>query len=78
MMPVSFTFLEQEVAQFTEEPGGVGFEVPSWLEALEEEVSRLGNRDLDEDGEPVDDGPAIPQVRLSREEIKTQIDEWGE
>jgi hypothetical protein len=76
VMPVSFTFLEEEVAQFTEEPGGVGFEVPNWLEALEEEVSRLGNRGPDEDEEPADDGSAIPQVRLSREEIERQIDEW--
>ncbi len=77
-MPVSFTFLEEEVAQFTEEPGGVGFEVPGWLEALEEEVSRLGNREPDEDLAPLDAAAAIPQLRLSREEIETQIDEWEE
>jgi hypothetical protein len=77
-MPVSFTFLEQEVAQFTVEPSGVGFELPSWLEALEAEVSRLGNRRLDEDGEPADVVPETPQLRLSREEIETQIDEWEE
>ena len=75
-MPVSFTFLEEEIAQFTEEPGGVGFEVPSWLEALEEEVSRLSSPGLDDEGEPLDAAPAIPQVQLSREAIEMQIEEW--
>jgi hypothetical protein len=75
-MPVAFTFLEEEIAQFTEEPSGVGFEVPGWLEALEEEVSRLGKRAPDEEEDLADADPAILQVRLSREEIETQVDEW--
>jgi hypothetical protein len=75
-MPVAFTFLEEEIAQLTEEPGGVGFEVPGWLESLEEEVSRLDNRVPDEEEELADTDPAMPQVRLSRTEIERQIEEW--
>jgi hypothetical protein len=76
LMPVAFTFLEEEIAQLTEEPGGVGFEVPGWLESLEEEVSRLDNRVPDEEEELADADPAMPQVRLSRTEIERQIEEW--
>ncbi len=74
----AFSLLEQEVAQFTARPGGVGFEAPPWLEALETEVDdvRLG-----QNGEPLEfDAPApIPQIRLPRKEALRQIadaDRW--
>ena len=46
----SFKRLEQEVARFTEEPSGVGFDVPSWLEALEDEAARVPQQ-IDTDNE---------------------------
>jgi hypothetical protein len=68
----SFQRLEQEVARFTEDPGGVGFEIPSWLEALEDEAARLRS--------PIPDTPDpathLPRVRLSREDAQLQLDSW--
>ena len=67
-----FEQLEQEVARFTEEPSGVGFELPSWLEALEDEADRLRS--------PIPNTPDpathLPRVRLSREDAQTQLDAW--
>ena len=36
----AFRQLEEQIARFTKEPAGAGFELPSWLEALEQEVER--------------------------------------
>jgi len=69
--------LEREVAQFTREPSGVGFEVPPWLEALEDEVARVRSRAA-EDHEPADPATPIPQVRLSRQEAERQLESWEE
>jgi len=68
----SFQRLEQEVARFTEEPGGVGFELPSWLEALEDEAARLRFPTPD----PPDPATHLPRVRLSREDAQRQLDAW--
>ena len=72
-----FDVLEEEIAHFTAEPSGVGFDVPSWLEALQTEVDRTRSRGAEEDELP-DPFPTIPQVRLSREEVERQIDGWQE
>jgi hypothetical protein len=73
----SFKRLEKEVARFTQQPSGVGYEVPGWLEALEDEIARLrflapGER------EPQDPATAVPQVRLSREQAEREIASWDE
>jgi len=73
----SFERLEQEVARFTREPSGVGFEVPRWLEALEDEVARVRSR-APEEHEPEDPTTPIPQVRLSRQEAERQLESWEE
>ncbi|OHB79258.1 MAG: hypothetical protein A2V98_06375 [Planctomycetes bacterium RBG_16_64_12] len=73
----SFQRLEQEVAHFTEEPSGVGFEVPSWLEALEDEVDRVRSPRSPEPAAPEPPAP-IPQVRLSRERVERELETWGE
>jgi len=73
----SFQRLEQETARFTEEPGGVGFDLPSWLEALENEVQQVRARPAEtEDEESQDPSPDLPQVRLSMEEVEQQVQSW--
>jgi hypothetical protein len=75
--PAAFSRLEEEIAQLTEEPSGAGFEVPTWLEALEEEVERVLSRAAEADAEPLDPYLPIPQVRLSAEEARQQLEEMG-
>jgi len=75
--PRSLARLEREVAQFTREPSGVGFEVPPWLEALEDEVVRVRSRAPDE-REAEAPLTSIPQVRLSRREAERQLERWEE
>ena len=71
----SFALLEELVDQFTAEPSGVGFEVPSWLESLQSEVQRIRFAEFDDD-EPPEPTFALPQVRLERQQIERQIDSW--
>ncbi|MFH1268261.1 MAG: hypothetical protein ABIK89_21280 [Planctomycetota bacterium] len=73
----SFPQLEREVARFTEEPGGGGFDVPAWLEALEEEVDRVHSR-VSPDPTTPDPLPQIPRVLLSPEEVERQLEAWEE
>ena len=72
--PRVFEELETEVAAFTREPSGAGFDVPGWLEALEDEVQRV--RDGEGDDEPSQFFPHIAQVKLSRAAIQRQITSW--
>jgi hypothetical protein len=71
----AFELLEREVARFTAEPGGVGFEVPPWIDALEEEVERARQGETD-DVPVLDAAPQVEQVLLSLDEIMIQIDAW--
>ncbi len=71
----SFRLLEREIARFTEEPSGVGFNVPSWLEAMEDEVERVRSRQPDEE-DHLDLALGIPRVRLSIDEVRRQLDRW--
>ena len=71
----AFDLLDQEVARFTAEPGGVGFEVPPWIDALEEEVERARQGETD-DVPVLDAAPQVEQVLLSLEAIVTQVDSW--
>jgi hypothetical protein len=73
----SFDQLEQQVTRFTEEPTGIGFEVPSWLEALETEVEQVRSRVALEE-EVSASFADLPQVRLSLAEARRQIEAWDE
>ena len=73
----SFKRLEQALAEFTEEPSGVGFDVPSWLESLENAAQRVKSRPTEEE-EVSDPSPQIPEAKLSLKDIRRQIGEWGE
>jgi hypothetical protein len=72
--PRSFEQLEREVAAFTAQPSGAGFDVPGWLEALEDEVQRIRSGSDEEDAPSL--YPTLPQRRLSMEEIDRQIKAW--
>ena len=67
--------LEEEVSDFTAQPSGVGFEVPLWLEALENEVERTRFPETEEGRQP-DPALHIRQVRLTRKEIERQVNSW--
>lgn len=73
--PQSFEVLEESVAQFTAEPSCVGFTVPDWLEALEEEIEQI--RLQGERGESRE-APQVPQVRLSAQAIQEQLAQWDQ
>ncbi|MHB8901649.1 MAG: hypothetical protein ACYC6Y_23085, partial [Thermoguttaceae bacterium] len=73
----AFELLEQEVSRFTAEPGGVGFEVPPWIDALEEEVERARQGETD-DVPVLDAAPQIEQAMLTLEEIMAQVELWQE
>ena len=71
----SFAILEQEINHFTRNPTGAGFDVPPWLSALENEVSRSGP--LEQLVHPPDDDfGQVGRVVLSLAEIQEQIERW--
>jgi hypothetical protein len=71
--PVSLRRLEEHIARFTQDPAGAGFELPSWLEALEQEMERVQWQGVEEEEETIDPLVRIPQVRLSRAEVEQQV-----
>lgn len=71
--PVSFKRLEQEIAPFTEQPTGTGFEVPKWLDALEQEIDRSETEDADE-GDSLAPYLHIPEVRLTPKQARRQLE----
>ena len=71
--PTAIGQLEEQIARFTQETLGAGFELPSWLEALEQEVEQVQWQGADEDDETLDPHIRIPQVRLSRAEVERQV-----
>jgi hypothetical protein len=73
----SFQQLEKEVAQFTNEPSGVGFDVPPWLEALEDEVQQI-RLPLGDEEDPSDILAHVAQARLTQRELAKQMEEWEE
>jgi hypothetical protein len=75
--PESFKQLEREVAPFTKEPSGVGFDTPSWLEALESEAEEVRAGTLEED-ELADPFFRVPEVRLTLDQIRRQVRTWEE
>jgi hypothetical protein len=73
----SYRMLKVEIESLTREPSGVGFDIPAWLVALEEEVQRATDPRHHRNG--FDDlEAAVPFLPLSRESSHQQIDEWTE
>ncbi len=73
--PVSFSALQRELAPFTAEPGGIGYELPPWLEALEQAVEQAQSESPD-DEQSASIAPLVPQVKLPLEDLRRQIDSW--
>jgi len=75
----AFDELEEQIELFAKEPMGVGYEVPEWLSALQDEVmaTHVDIEDAEADESKKDDAynlpPTIPQIRLSRSELDRQI-----
>jgi hypothetical protein len=69
---VALARLEEGITEFTEKPSGSGFDVPSWLQALEAEVDDVSASDA-QDLEMVDPLLELPQVRLSLKETEQQL-----
>jgi hypothetical protein len=67
-----FCRLEEGIEEFTRDISGAGFDVPPWLEALEQEVDRVLANVSGEEELPDPDLP-IEQVRLTREELAKQM-----
>jgi hypothetical protein len=72
----AFARLEEGIQEFTRDISGAGFDVPAWLEALEQEVDRVLS-DGPEEEELPDPQLPIVQVRLSREEVRRQVQALG-
>lgn len=67
--------LKVEIETLTREPSGVGFDIPAWLVALEEEVQKATTFPRQRNG--LDDlSAAVPYMRLTREQLQQQIEEW--
>jgi len=72
----SFEALQEEIDKLTQQPTGVGLDVPAWLVALEEEVgSALQRVPINDRGSELDS--VIPQRALSLEETQEQLEEWS-
>jgi hypothetical protein len=71
----SFAALKRAIKQFTAEPGGVGFDLPPWLDALDREVQRVQSEMPDDDDASLL-APPLAQMRLPLEEFQRQIVDW--
>ncbi len=72
----AFRQLREQIAPFAENLSGAGFEVPGWLEALEDEVDRV-RENQDTDDRLPDALLSIPTQRLSWEAAVRQVDRIG-
>jgi hypothetical protein len=69
----TFALLEQEIASLAREPSGAGYDVPAWLVALEDEVTRLRRQQRRHLGRD-ELAQRIPQIPLSPEALREQLD----
>lgn len=70
--PRSFNLLHAEIETLAAEPAGVGFDVPNWLQALEEEVDQLHSGPGGLEG-VVEPQIPVAEVRLGLDDVKRQI-----
>ncbi len=74
--PSAFARLEEGIQEFTRDISGAGFDVPAWLEALEQEVDRVLSDGPEEEELPDPQLPVV-QVQLTREEVRRQVQALG-
>ncbi len=70
-----FDQLEQETAELTQEPTGIGLEVPAWLASLEQEANDQ-RRAAGFLARPETISLPLKQVRLDRDEVDRQLSGW--
>ena len=70
--PRAFRQLQEGIDELSQAPAGVGFEVPRWIEALEDEVEGI-RADEGEESELLDPHLPLPEVRLGVEEVRRQV-----
>ena len=70
--PAIFRQLEEQIGPFTSELSGAGFEVPAWLDALEQEVDQLQSP-TESDDISLDPHLNVPEVHLSADEARRQV-----
>jgi hypothetical protein len=71
----TFRMLQYETEFLTREPSGVGFDLPPWLAALDDEVQRVARPPHERDD--YDELElAVPLQRLSYDEALERLDEW--
>lgn len=71
----SFRMLQYETEFLTKDPTGVGFDLPPWLAALEDEVQRASMPEYERDD--FDELElAVPMQLLTQDEVLEQLDEW--
>ncbi len=71
----AFEQLEQEIEELTQEPTGIGFEVPGWLQSLEQEVEQQC-RALSHFDRPEESHWSLDQTKLTLEEVQRQLSGW--
>ncbi len=69
----AFAALEKEIGQFTKITTGAGFDIPPWLDALEQEIEQVQNPSTDDEEQTLTPFLHIPQVRLTIEEAERQV-----
>jgi hypothetical protein len=74
--PSAFVRLEQGIGEFTRDISGAGFDVPAWLDTLEQEVDRVLSDGPEEEELPDPQLPVL-QVMLTREEVRRQVKALG-
>ncbi|MGL4593798.1 MAG: hypothetical protein ACRCUY_03610 [Thermoguttaceae bacterium] len=72
----TFNILYQQTEEFAKEPMGVGFEMPEWLTALQEEAMATSTdiNDDDKEDDIFSDVPHFEQTCLTRAQIEKVID----
>ena len=73
--PAALRQLEEQIAELTAEPSGAGFELPSWLEALDQELDHALWPSATMRKKTFDPHVHLPQVLLSRAEVERQVQE---
>jgi len=71
--PKAFELLQAGIEQLTQEPTGVGFDVPNWLQALEDEVDGVQSGDEDFSAPTIEPNLPLDDVRLTLDDVKRQV-----
>jgi len=68
----SFDLLQARIDRLAQQHTGAGFDVPPWIESLQDELQRIQTRPSS-DEEALDCNPPIRQKRLSLDQLRRQV-----